>query len=202
MSEETKAKSDKKPNLEMLSKTLEGVQEQIRFADSKAAFVALFHTVLFGFVATQVDALSKVDGGDRTCAFWLGIILLLVYMGTAGVAVVFAVLCVVPNLGEAVPPCKIHFGHIFSAYGFDHQRYCREIGELDDCAWANDIGSQIVVNSGIATRKHKRAKVAALWTIAAVLLWVVTMLTMVFVDHKEDSGRHKDRASTAAVARS
>src|SRR5688500_13915844 len=130
----------KSPNLEMLTHTLDTAQEQIRFADSKAAFVALFHTILFGFIATQLDTLAKVDGGVRTCAFWFAAGSLAAYVTATVVAVIYAIRCVVPNLGETAPQCRIHFGHIVAGYPRDHDRYCREISAYDACAWANDLG--------------------------------------------------------------
>ena len=76
------------PAIETLKSTLSGVQEQIRFADSKAGFIALFHTVLFGFLATQADSIALTDAASRGIRFWVSAAVLMVYGVTAVVAVI------------------------------------------------------------------------------------------------------------------
>ncbi|HZZ77252.1 MAG TPA: hypothetical protein VFE62_01965, partial [Gemmataceae bacterium] len=51
--------AEKKSSIDNCLKVLAGVQEQIRFADTKAAFVFAINTLMFGFVIGTVGALKK-----------------------------------------------------------------------------------------------------------------------------------------------
>lgn len=47
-------------NLNTYFKILGGVQDQTRFADSKAVFVAALNTLLFGFMARNFENLKPI----------------------------------------------------------------------------------------------------------------------------------------------
>ena len=156
-------------SLELLKWTLDSVQEQIRFADSKAAFVVLFHTFLFGFLITQAETLAGVSGDGRDWLYWFRIGLLTAYAFSSCVSVIYAIRAVIPKFGEGAPPCKTFFGHIVAKYGRDYGRYHHDALSASKADWLCDLTSQIVENSNIAVAKHQRARIAAHWAAAAIL---------------------------------
>ncbi len=154
---------------------LAGVQEQVRFADGKAALIAAFHVAIFGFMATQADALGGIAAIERDWQFWCRAILLGFYGLCAVIAFVYAVRCVIPRTGEAAPACLIHVTHVATTYGRDYARYSRDVAMIDEPAWTVQIGSQIVENCAIASEKYRLVKWAARWTVAAVILWATLL---------------------------
>lgn len=156
-------------SLESLRWILDGVQEQIRFADSKAAFVVLFHTFLFGFLITQAETLAGVSNDGRDCLYWGQIVLLTAYGISSFTSIAYAIAAVVPKFGEGAPQSKIHFGHIVTKYARNYDAYHKDILYASNEAWLGYLTSQIVENSNIADAKHKRVRVAARWAVAAIL---------------------------------
>lgn len=149
----------------MLQWILTSTQEQIRFADSKAAFALLIQTFLFGFVASQVDTFREQIS---PCFSWMLLLTLAGYIGSSLASVTYAVRTVIPKFGEGAPRCKIFFGHIVSAYARNYDAYRRDVEQSSEDDWRRDLSSQIVENSNIALMKHRRAGVAARWALAAL----------------------------------
>jgi hypothetical protein len=52
---------------------------------------------------------------------------------------------------------------------------------MSDADWAGEVGSQIVEVSHIATTKHQLVSRAALFTVAAFILWVAGFVAMMHV---------------------
>ena len=65
--------STKPKNLDTYFKILGSVQDQTRFADSKAVFVAALNTLLFGFMARNFESLKPIYAAcqDSHVACWL-----------------------------------------------------------------------------------------------------------------------------------
>lgn len=160
---------------EFLRWNLDTVQEQIRFADTKAAFVAIFHTVLLGLVATQTPEIDAYNFSGR-CLVIAQYALLVGYAGCALVSVAYVVSAVIPRFGTQAPHCKIFFGHIATKYGRNFDDFHQQIvgSRLED--WIRDLTSQILENSNIALAKHQRVGTAARWALAAVVLAVASTL--------------------------
>lgn len=156
-------------SLELLKWTLDSVQEQIRFADSKAAFVVLFHTFLFGFLITQAESLAGVSEDGHDWLYWSRIVLLALYAGSSFVSIAYAIAAVVPKFGEGAPNCRIFFGHIVAKHARNYGAYHRDAMSLSKTDWLNDVTSQIVENSNIANAKHRRVRIAARWAVATIL---------------------------------
>lgn len=157
-----------KSNLDTYLKILSGVQEQIRFADSKAAFIAALNALLFGFVTNHLDKLRSANGAVRILAGF--------YALAALGALIFVIIAVVSRFGELAPQCKVFFGHIAKHYGKDYEKYWRETKDLDDSDWAKEIASQIVEVCHIATKKHKLVRCGAVCTLIALGLWFLTLV--------------------------
>lgn len=174
MSEQTEAKEnngttpDSDPT-EILKWTLDGVQEQIRFADSKAAFVVLFHTFLFGFLITQAEHLATYSVAGRDSFYWMRIGVLAIYAVTSIVSIGYAIAAVIPKFGKGAPACRIFFGHIVNDFGRDYAAFHQSVINRTPTDWLKDITSQIIENSNIALVKHQRAGIAARWAIATII---------------------------------
>jgi hypothetical protein len=177
----TEEKKPVKPNLEMLKTVWAGVQDQVKFADSKAGFVAAFHALLFGFMITHADKLVKVVPADRNVAFYVSTILCVLY-GTLTVLAVFLLIsAVISRFGELAPQSKSFFGHITRQHGKDYTKYCRAVSEMSDEDWCEDISGQIVEVSHIAATKHRLVRTAAQATAMAFLLWCATLIAMLWI---------------------
>lgn len=170
-------------SLDRCTKVLEGVQDQVKFADGKAGFVAALNALLFGFASSNLGALPATarlpDGVDT--AFVISIVLLGLYIAAAATSVVLVVLSVASRFGEQAPQCKVFFGHIAKQYGRDYAKYAREVTCMDTTSWADEVCGQIVEVSNIASAKHKRVKAALWFTLAAFMLWIGTSIAFMFL---------------------
>lgn len=156
--------------LEFLKWTLDGVQEQIRFADTKAGFVVLFHTFLFGFIISQAETLATVAVDGRDCLYYFRMALFTGYAVASITSIWFAIAAVIPKFGTGAPRCRIFFGHIVAEYGRNYDGYHQAVLGRSEADWLKDLTSQIVENSNIANDKHRRAGTAARWAVATVVL--------------------------------
>ena len=176
-----KTEVTKKPNLDMLKTVWAGIQDQAKFADSNAGFVAAFHALLFGFMATHADKLAKVVPANRDVAFYISAILIALYGVLTAIAVFLLISAVISRFGELAPQSKSFFGHITRQYGKDYAKYCRVASEMSDEDWCEDISGQIVEVSHIAATKHRCVRTAAQVTAIAFLFWCVALIAMFWV---------------------
>jgi hypothetical protein len=172
--------SEPEPNLEMLSKTLAGVQDQIRFSDTKAGFVAALNILFFGFIASQADKLASISPANRHAVFWWSLVLLALYSVGTFISIVLVIFSVMPRFGELAPQCKTHFAHVLKNYGKDYGKYCEDVKAMTVCDWADDLGSQIVEVCHIAAVKHRLVRRAAIWTIVSFVFWIAALVTITF----------------------
>ena len=156
--------------LDLLKWVLDNVQSQIRFADSKASFVLFFHIFLFSFITSQAETLASVPHEARGWIFVLRGLLFAVYAVLAIVSIGYAVSAVIPRFGVNADMSKIFFGHIVAGYERNVHEYNKAISQMSKSEWLKDVSGQIVENSNIAQTKHKRARTAALWALASVVL--------------------------------
>ena len=158
------------PNLGMISETLKAIQEQVRFADAKASFIAAPNVVLVGYMASQVDKLLSLPHDQRHVLFWMSVVFVLTYAVMAVLSLAHVVLVVMPRHGSLGTGGRTHFGHVVGQYGIDHRRYSHDLRSMSTHDWAADLAGQIVEVSHIARRKHAligRAAVYMAWSLAA-----------------------------------
>lgn len=168
------------PNLEMISATLKGIQEQVRFADAKASFIAATNVLLFGFIASQADKLSAVPASARQVGYWLALTFLILYAVAAFISVGHIIFSVMPRFGELAPQCKTHFAHVLRNYGKDYGRYCTDVKAMTTCDWAGDLASQVVEVCHIADVKHRLIRRASILTIISFALWIGALALVTF----------------------
>lgn len=161
------------PNLAMYVAILDGVHGQIRFADTKAAFLSALNALLCGFLATRFDGVlaAYAEGANRNAAFWLAVVLQVLYLSVTGIAVGLIVLSVLPRFSEFAPHGKMFFAQIVRDYGRDYASYVHDTSCLTDEDWAEQMGTQIVEVSHIALTKYRLMKQATWLSIVAFILW-------------------------------
>lgn len=162
---------------------LNDIQEQIRFADSKAGFISAFNVLLFGFVANHMDKLRTFCSGKEYATGCIVTALVLVAIYVASMVTTFALVvsCVVSRFGGRARQSRVFFAHIAEQYGKNHKRYSDDIGVMTGAEWLEELGAQIVEVSRLAVLKHKRVRWAAYCTMFSVLLWVGSLVTMVSI---------------------
>jgi hypothetical protein len=161
---------------------LNDIQEQIRFADSKAGFIGAFNVLLFGFVATHMDKLRTLCGGKGDTGFViLALILVGIYVLSTVSAFTLVVFCVVSRFGGRVQQSRVFFAHIASQYGRNHKRYAQDMGAMTSAEWLEELGAQVVEVSRLAIQKHRYVRWAGYCTLFSVLLWVGSLVTMVSI---------------------
>ena len=162
---------------------LDDIQEQIRFADSKAGFIAAFNVLLFGFVANHMDKLRTLWGGKGLGTGVLVFALLMVGIYVTSMVITFGLVvsCVVSRFGGRAPQSRVFFAHIAAQYGKNHKRYAQDIGAMTNADWVEELGSQVVEVSRLAIIKHKYVRWAACCTLVSVLLWIISLVTLVSI---------------------
>ncbi len=160
---------------------LDDIQEQIRFADSKAGFISAFNMLLFGFIASHLDKLRALYVSKDCASGCIAFALMLVGIYVVSMVITFTlvVTCVISRFGGGAPQGRVFFAHIVARYGKNHQQYARDIDAMSESAWLDELGAQIVEVSRLAVLKHKCVRWAAFCTLITVLLWIGSLTTMV-----------------------
>lgn len=163
---------------------LDDIQEQIRFADSKAGFIAAFNVLLFGFIATHLDKLRTIYAAGKDInvpLVVLAIVLVAIYVSCTVVSFSLVVSCIISRFGGGGKQSRVFFGHIAAQYGKDYARYIRDIRGMTDADWVEQLATQVVEVSRLALIKHRRTRLAAISTLISVLLWLASLVTMVSI---------------------
>ena len=179
MGQVTGEAGEKKSSLDNCLKLLAGVQEQIRFADTKSAFVFAINTLMFGFVVNSVITLKRALALNPVpAAGWVGLVALVLFGVCAVEAVGMLIYTVMSRFGEKAPKCHIFFGHIATQYGHDFEKYFTDIMAMSEDDWLKEVCTQVLETSHIALAKHKMVRYAGFLTIAGLACWVVAVFTI------------------------
>lgn len=167
----------------MYRSILDGIQEQIRFADMKAGFIAALNAVLFGFLSRHLDEVLVyyARSGTHTGALAFALSLHAVYLIAMAASVGAVLWSMMPRFGRGDSHSKVFFGHIARSYGRDYSRYVRDTASLSNLDWAEQLGAQIVETSHIALRKHQLVRRAGWFALVAFILWRVALLFTAFL---------------------
>ncbi len=162
--------------LDTYFKILGNIQDQTRFADGKAVFVAALNALLFGFMSRHFESLKPIHAvwQANQVAFWLLFVFFAAYVVASLLSLGFVIWAVMSRFGELAPRSKVFFGHIARNYGNDCEKYIRETSGMADADWARDLGSQIVEVSHITLAKHKYVRRAAICVFIALIVWFVS----------------------------
>ena len=162
---------------EMVTKVYTSVQEQIRFADTKAVFVAAFNAILIGFIATNLSTIKDIYKGthDLNTCIWLVVLSFASGIPTA-VSIGYVILAVRPRLGKNTHRSRIFFGHIARDYDLDGARYRNDAHAMGQNEWADDFGCQIVESASIAQEKHSNVRASMTCSFVSFVALVVVSL--------------------------
>ncbi len=170
---------ESKSNLDNCLKVLAGVQDQIRFADTKAVFLFAINTLMFGFVVNSVSTLKKaMPLSPVPVSAWVGLVALIAFAILAVIAVGMLIYAVMSRFGELAPKSRVFFGHIATTYGKDYGKYVSELKAMSEEDWLHEVGTQIVETSHIALTKHSTVRRAALTTLGGLACWVVAVFSI------------------------
>jgi Family of unknown function (DUF5706) len=169
------------PDLMMLVGTLNGIQDQIRFADTKGGFLATVNALFGGLLASRADRLAAIPPDHRHLAFWVAVVMLLIYCVCTCMSICQVIFSVMPRLRKSDWPGRTHFADIVQRFNGDQQRYRDEVKQLSPTEWADEISAQIVNVSRIAVKKHRFIHRAAVWTMCSFVLWVFAIATMIYL---------------------
>src|SRR4051812_36453531 len=129
--------------LDTCFKVLSGIQDQIRFADAKAAFMLGVNTLMFGFVTCTISTLKRHLAADPVpVAAWFSLGAMIAYSICAIVAVGFLIYAVMSRFGKLAPKSRVFFGHIALQFGKDYGKYVTEIRAMSNQDWVNEVGTQ------------------------------------------------------------
>ena len=166
-------------NVETCFGILSATQDQIRFADTKAAFLFGINTLMFGFVVSTSGLLKQSLAQQGASAASIVALIALVAFGlAASVAVVILISAVMSRFGELAPKSRAYFGHIARQYGKDYAKYVSEIQGMSQHDWTEELGTQIVEVSHIALAKHKWIWLAGVATIVSFACWLVCLVAV------------------------
>ena len=155
------------------------VEDQVRFADSKAAFLATVHTLLVGPLVYNVmalrDALPKWDPASRAVLLGLGGAYAVLFLGS----MVLVALAVLPRFRpESRAPSRLFFGRVAREFGDDPGRFVTFLAAMSDRDWLDELGVYVVDASKIAAAKHAHVRRATVLTAFSVVAWCAVVAAM------------------------
>lgn len=160
---------------------LAGVEEQLRFADQKAAFLATLHSFLISALAGNVVYIRSLTANWEAGSVWILGTAFVLYVSCFLAALTFVALTVLPRLRKSDrPPSKAFFGRIAGQYSANVEGYVAELRGMTPAQWFAEIGQFIVDVSAIAVAKHRCIRRATQLTIPTVVFWLATVLTLMF----------------------
>jgi hypothetical protein len=173
---------------DMLANVYSSIQEQVRFADTKAGVVAAFNAILVGFVASNIGTVNGVYGLTHDVRVCVVLTAALCATGLlTAVSIGHLIWAVRPRSGETTRRSKIFFGHIARDYQLDGSRYARDARTMTQDDWADDYGRQIVVVATIASKKHAHLRTSmtcTFWAISALLtVSLIVHAISIFASH-------------------
>jgi hypothetical protein len=156
------------------------VEDQLRFADSKAAFLATIHTLLVGPLVYNLAILRNALW--RWAPISRGVLLLLVaaYGGLFLASMALVALTVLPRFGPGSRPAasRMFFGQIAREFGHDPASFVTALSAMSTRDWLDELGVYIVDASKIAAEKHKFVRRATVLTVASVVAWCAVVLAI------------------------
>ncbi len=155
------------------------INEQLRFADAKAAAILAFSGGSAAFLAGKTEVVHDIivqnTWSVQGCVLYAG------FMGYGILLVAtirYAFKSILPSLGKGDKRSLIFFKHIDEDYRGDYARYARDIAALSDEALERELAHQICTNSAITSQKFdnvNRAMACLAWTGA---FWVLTVFLL------------------------
>lgn len=128
---------------------LNGVQDGIRYSDTKATIILTLYGVILTLVYSNANQVLTALESSNTVLF-----LSLISIICATISVLFAFLCVNPRLKNENPTSIIYFGHIQKKFS-NYTDYHVKVNEIlnNEIEYNSELSEQIYSNSKIAWQK-------------------------------------------------
>jgi hypothetical protein len=156
------------------------VEDQLRFADSKAAFLATIHTLLVGPLVYNLAILRNALWQWAPISRGVLLLLVAVYGGLFLASMALVALTVLPRFGPGSRPAasRMFFGQIAREFGHDPASFVSALSAMSTRDWLDELGVYIVDASKIAAEKHKFVRRATVLTVASVVAWCAVVLAI------------------------
>jgi hypothetical protein len=156
------------------------VEDQLRFADSKAAFLATIHTLLVGPLVYNLAILRNALWQWAPISRGVLLLLVAVYGGLFLASMALVALTVLPRFGPGSRPAasRMFFGQIAREFGHDPASFVTALSTMSTRDWLDELGVYIVDASKIAAEKHKFVRRATVLTVASVVAWCAVVLAI------------------------
>lgn len=168
-----------------LEYVLSHIQDQIRFADSKASFFFSFGVILFGIVLSTLVRFSDVHEHlvehGYEWVFFVLIALFIAYLSFAVAGLLMVVKVFYPRTSREGPESIYYFDDITALGSGEYENKMRALTHEDIL---ESLSSQIVANSEIASSKYRHLKTSiGLMVVSLVLgiLYASIFLTVIGV---------------------
>ncbi len=159
----------KNSDLEFLQLELSRVSDWIKFADTKAGFVAVFYSAVFGFLWSQREAFFIRTLCIRDCSAPY-VILFIVILALLVLGIYFLLTTVKPRIDNKNTDESLFFYGTVSQMKIED--YLKDVEEISDEKASRQIKEQIYTNSIIANTKmtNVRRSIDTLVVIGVLLL--------------------------------
>jgi hypothetical protein len=157
------------------------VEDQIRFADSKAGFLATLHAFLISPLIYNVGEIRKAFREWDTTSLDLLIVIGGVYLLLYMIAMAMIGMTVLPRIRrrkQTRAPSRVYFGRIAREFGHDPHQFVALIAAMSERDWLDEIAVYIVDASTIAAAKHWCVRWATLFSVPTVFFWILTVLVL------------------------
>jgi hypothetical protein len=156
------------------------VEDQLRFADSKAAFLATIHTLLVGPLVYNLAILRNALWQWAPISRGVLLLLVAVYGGLFLASMALVALTVLPRFGPGSRPAasRMFFGQIAREFGHDPASFVSALSAMSTRDWLDELGVYIVDASKIAAEKHRFVRRATVLTVASVVAWCAVVLAI------------------------
>ena len=157
------------------------VEDQLRFADSKAGFLATLHAFLISPLIYNVGEIRKAFRQWDTTSLDLLIVIGGVYVLLYLISMAMVGMTVLPRIRrgkQTRPPSRVFFGRIAREFGHDPRRFVALIAGMSERDWLEEIAVYIVDASTIAAAKHWYVRWATLFSVPTVFFWILTVLVL------------------------
>jgi hypothetical protein len=155
------------------------VEDQLRFADSKAGFLATLHAFLVSPLVYNVAEIRKAyrtwDATSLDLLVGFGsvyVVLFLVTMAMIGQTVLPR------SWGKKRAPSRAYFGRIAREFGHAPEKFVAQVVAMSHRDWLDEIGLYNVDVSAIAALKHRYVRWATVASVPTVIFWCLTVLTL------------------------
>ncbi|MFO0953806.1 MAG: DUF5706 domain-containing protein [Isosphaeraceae bacterium] len=154
------------------------VEDQLKFADSKAAFLATIHTLLVGPLVYNLAILRTAIWQWTLASRFVVLLLTVIYGGLFLASMALVALTVLPRFGRKGPRAasRMFFGQIAQEFGHDPRSFVTALASMTTNDWLEELGVYVVDASKIAAEKHRFVRRATVLTVASVVAWCMLVI--------------------------